>query len=288
MLIAVFLLLFAVSCSVTRQIPADYPVLSKELANGSSKLVSVTYPSSEPGLSERRMYVYLPEAYDANLDRYPVLYMLHGARGDETSWITQGYILPKIDSLRSCGAVEQMLVVFPNMNSYDSDADFAKSRHKGALESFFEVDGVVETFFVNDAVSAVDSLFRTIPEKDSRAIAGLSLGGMQALYISASSPEIFGYVGILSAPLHSAIRKGQYSGFYKGLDAKIDAQFANPPQLYKIYVGKKDIYRKTMSKFSNELQTKGYNCEMLLDEGGHQWPQWTSFACDFMKRVFDK
>jgi len=228
------------------------------------------------------MYVYLPDGYNRNDKRYAVLYMLHGARGDEASWITQGEILPAIDSLFLKEKVTPILVVFPNMNSYDSEEDYAKSRHKGALESFFEVDGAVETSFVKDVVGAMDSLFRTIPDKEHRAIAGLSLGGMQAMYISASSPETFGYVGILSAPLHSALRHSQYSSFYDDIYVKIDKQFSNPPRIYNIYVGKKDIYKSTMEKFSNELNKRNYNCRLILDAGGHQWPQWRSFAEDFI------
>lgn len=276
------LLLLIPSCSVTRKIPADYPALGPEYTSTDGKLLSVTYPTSIPGPRERRMYVFVPEDYSRSGSRYPVLYLLHGARGDEASWITQGGLLPVLDSLLQD---RKILVVFPNMNSYDSENDFAKSRHKGALESFFEVDGAVETSFVRDVVGATDSLFRTIPEKEARAIAGLSLGGMQALYISASSPDTFGYVGIFSAPLHSALRNGPYSSFYKEIDGKIDAQFKNPPLLYHIYVGEKDIYKATMEKFCKELEKKGYEYSFFLDEGGHQWAQWQSFAGNFISEL---
>lgn len=283
------LALLVQSCSVTRRIPQDYPVLDSQYTSSrDGKLVSVTYPTSIPGPKERRMYVYLPREYSQDGEKYPVLYMLHGARGDEASWITQGEILPVIDSLFLKENVTPVLVVFPNMNSYDSEEDFAKSRHKGGIEAFFEVDGAVETSFMNDVVGAVDSLFRTIPDKDHRAIAGLSLGGMQALYISASAPDSFGYVGILSAPLHSALRRGPYSSFYDNVYEKIDRQFSNPPYVYNIYVGKKDIYKSTMEKFRNELDKRNYNCRLVLDYGGHQWPQWRSFAVDFIVSISEK
>jgi len=278
-------LIFVQSCSVTKKIPADYPTLEPGYTDTKGKLVSVTYPTSIPGPKERRMYVFLPENYSGNDKRYAVLYLLHGARGDEASWITQGNILPKLDSLFTDNDEACLLVAFPNMNSYDSEEDYAKSRHKGALESFFEVDGAVETSFVNDVVGAMDSLFRTIPEKEYRAIAGLSLGGMQTIYISASSPETFGYVGIFSAPLHSALRQGKYSSFYKGIESKLDGQFKNPPLLYRIYVGEKDIYKATMEKFSTSLLGKAYECRLIKDAGGHQWPQWQSFAIDFISET---
>jgi len=274
--------LLLVSCSTVRQIPSDYPVLPGEFRNFKGELKSVTYQTSIPGPVQRRLYVYTPGNYETSGKDYPVLYLLHGARGDEASWITQGNILPRIDSLMESGSMNEMLVVFPNMNSYESESDYAMSRHKGALESFFEVDGAVETSFVKDVVSAVDSQFRTDPRKDARAIAGLSLGGMQAMYISASNPGTFGYVGILSAPLHSVLRPGPYRNFYDNLDSKIEAQFADPPLLYSVYVGKNDIYRSTLEKFCKRMASKGYRCTFHLDEGGHQWPQWLSFISDFI------
>jgi len=278
-------LLAAVSCSVSRKLPAGYPSLPELPEKYAGRLEAVIYPTSVPGPSERRMFVYLPSDYCDSCARYPVLYVLHGARGDEMSWIVQGNVLPMIDSLRESGASGNMLVVFPNMNSYDSEADFAYSRHKGGIESFFEVDGCVESSFVKDVVGAVDSLFFTVQSKEGRALAGLSLGGMQTMYISASNPDIFGYVGIFSAPVHSALRKGPYSSFYDGIESKIDAQFSDPPFLYAVYVGKKDIYKSTMEKFCRELEKKAYRHEFHLDNGGHQWPQWTGFLYSFMESI---
>lgn len=278
--------LTAASCSVSRNIPSGYSQLGPEYRSFRGTLESVTYPTSIPGPKERRMYVYLPEGYCGSDSRYPVLYMLHGARGDETDWIRQGKILPAIDSLMQSGSIVPMIVVFPNMNSYDSEEDYAYSRHKGALESFFEVDGAVETSFVKDVTGAVDSIFRTVPTKNGRAIAGLSLGGMQALYISASFHDTFAYVGILSAPLHSALRKGPYSSFYDYVESKVVNQFVTPPFTYNIYVGEKDIYKSTMDKYSKWLDSRDYECKFFLDKGGHQWPQWLSFATGFMKELF--
>jgi len=285
-ILAAVSIVLTVSCSVTRNIPANYPELEKEFRDYKGTLESVTYPTSIPGPQERRMYVYLPEGYHDSDKHYPVLYLLHGARGDEASWITEGRILPSIDSLWRSSAIKPMLIVFPNMNSYDSEEDYAKSRHKGALESFFEVDGAVETSFVKDVVGAVDSLYRTIPRKNARAIAGLSLGGMQTLYISASYPDTFGYVGILSAPLHSALQKGPYTSFYNYVEAKVVNQFVTAPVVYNIYVGKKDVYKSTMEDYREWMSSRDYECKLFLDEGGHQWPQWLSFVKGFMLEIF--
>ena len=278
----VILLFVATSCSVTKSISSSYPEMPQEYRNYKGILRSVTYPTSVPGPKERRMYAYLPPDYDNSDTRYHVLYLLHGARGDEFSWITQGTILTLIDSLMTNGEMKPMIVVFPNMNSYDSDEDYAMSRHKGALESFFEVDGVVETSFVNDVVRSTDSLFRTIPEKKARAIAGLSLGGMQAIYISASSPSTFGQVGVFSAPLHSAIKQSPYSSFYKDIETKLDAQLTDTTLTYEVYVGSMDIYHGAMKKFSEKVNAKGIKCGFHEVKGGHEWRVWREFVRDFL------
>jgi len=280
-----FLALALVSCSVAKELPKSYPVISEESVSHTGTLKSLTYPTSVPGPAERRLYAYLPQGYENTDERYPVVYLLHGARGDEASWISQGGILSKIDSLYSIGAIPKMIIVFPNMNSYDSEADYAKSRHKGALESFFEVDGVVESSFVYDVVKAVDLQLRTKASRDHRAIAGLSLGGMQSVHISATWPEKFRSVGVFSAPLHSALRKGPYSAFYDGLEKELFVLKPSQRPGYSIYVGKKDVYKKTMEKFRDKLLASGYDCFFLLDSGGHQWPQWISFVTDYLQKL---
>lgn len=133
------------------------------------------------------MIVYLPEGYDESGKRYPVVYMLHGARGYETSWILKGDILHITDSLVTGGLAEPAIIVMPNVNQYDTDADMDLSRRKSALESLFEIDGTVETAFLNDVVAFTDNHFRTIPDKRHRAIGGLSIGGLHSLYISANA-----------------------------------------------------------------------------------------------------
>ena len=243
------------------------------------------YDCSVDGPKQRRMFVYLPKDYYANDAAYPVLYLLHGARGNELSWITKGNILHNIDSLTLSGKMKDMIVVFPNVNQYDDDVDFGKSRIKGAVESLFETDGLVEASFVNDVVSVVDSSYRTIPQKNSRAIAGLSIGAMQAIHISANAPDTFDYIGLFSSMLHPVLRKSEYSSFYKGLKDKHKVQFLQPPQLYSIMIGRRDFYYPKMKSYARYLKRNGYAYEMDIVSGGHQWYNWIDFANLFMQKL---
>ena len=243
---------------------------------------------SVPGPSKRRMYVYLPADYYESVCRYPVLYLLHGARGNETSWIIKGDILNLADSLMAAGLMGKTIIVFPNTNQYKSDKDYGKSRPKGAVEALFEIAGDVESAFVTDVVHSVDSLYRTIPEKSGRAIGGLSIGGLQSIHISANHPDYFDYVGLFSPMIRPAVNHGKYSAFYKKLRQKQKVQFSDPPQLYWVMIGKKDFFYPRAKQYCRYLYRNVYQFEFLSSAGGHDWPNWVSYCNLFMKRLWKK
>lgn len=282
-LAAVFL---TVSCSVSKYaVNPQYPVIDSSIRY-TGILEECMHDCSVEGPLQRRMYVYLPQDYHENNERYPVLYLLHGARGNELSWIHKGNILHNIDSLISSSKMKETIVVFPNVNQYKNERDFGKSRLKGAIESFFETDGIVEAAFMKDVVSVIDSQYRTVPDKEHRAIAGLSIGAMQSMYISANAPESFDYIGLFSSMVHPVLRKSEYSSFYKRLKRKMEVQFTDPPELYYIMVGKTDFYYPRMMSFSRYLERNGYPYEILLTKGGHQWYNWEEFANIFMQKLW--
>ena len=282
-LAAVFM---TVSCSVSKYaVNPQYPVVDSSIRY-TGILEECMHDCSVEGPLQRRMYVYLPQDYHENNERYPVLYLLHGARGNELSWIHKGNILHNIDSLISSSKMKETIVVFPNVNQYKNERDFGKSRLKGAIESFFETDGIVEAAFMKDVVSVIDSQYRTVPDKEHRAIAGLSIGAMQSMYISANAPESFDYIGLFSSMVHPVLRKSEYSSFYKRLKRKMEVQFTDPPELYYIMVGKTDFYYPRMMSFCRYLERNGYPYEILLTKGGHQWYNWEEFANIFMQKLW--
>ncbi len=285
-ILAVTYLLLAVSCGVSKYaVHQQYPTVSSHIRH-EGILEECFHDCSVEGPQKRRMLVYLPKDYYQSSDRFPVLYLLHGARGNELSWIEKGNILHNIDSLTSSSKMKETIVVFPNVNQYKNDKDFGKSRLKGAIESFFETDGIVEAAYMNDVVATIDSVYRTIPERSHRAIAGLSIGAMQSMYISANSPDSFDYIGLFSSMVHPVLRKSEYSYFYKGLKKKIDLQFQKAPALYYIMVGKTDIYYPRMMSFKKFLDKKGYRYDLYITDGGHQWYNWEEYANIFMQKIW--
>lgn len=254
------------------------------------KLTDVTTTSSVScGPSHRRLLVYLPKGYDSDtLKRYPVLYIIHGARGNETSWIRDGGLLHSTDSLISNGLTEPFITVMPNMNQYDDDDDFGNSRFKKPIEGIFETDGAVESAFVKDVVGTVDSLFRTVADKKHRALAGLSVGGLQSIFISANHPDTFDAIGLFSPMHYGPVRKSAYSDFYKKRNEKQKLQFADPPRLYSIYIGSKDIFYMDVEQYRADLHHKGLPFQYSEIPGGHEWKCWSRFYVMFAQSCFGR
>lgn len=172
------------------------------------RVETVWYPSSIAGLPRRRMMVYLPPNYDGTR-RYPVLYLLHGAGGDEKSWLELGRAAQIMDNLIADKRCKEMIVVMPNGNAdraatpgedpYNKDIEAAS-----AVPSMF---GRIETAFIPDIVNYIDSHYATLADKAHRAIAGLSMGGMHTLFIAANNPDTFDYVGLFSAKIVNEFMK---------------------------------------------------------------------------------
>lgn len=274
------------SCSVSRRVAvAEYPKV-ESCYEHKGILEECVYKCSVEGPSERRMLVYLPADYYDTSARYPVFYLLHGARGNEMTWITKGDLMQHVDSLTANGLMEKTIVVMPNTNQHNDDLDYGKSRIKGAMESFYETDGMVEYAFVSDVVAKVDSTYRTIPEKRARAIGGLSIGGLQSIHISANNPDVFDYVGMFSPMAYPFLRYSEHASFYTRLKKKQKAQFATPPQLYWVMIGRTDFFYPHMQLYCNYLKRKGYKHEYLTTPGGHQWHNWKAYCTMFMERLW--
>lgn len=249
----------------------------------------VVQPCSVPGPTQRRMIVYLPpEYYRDSTARYPVFYLLHGARGYETSWIRKGMVYESTDSLFREGLAVPCIVVMPNVNQYNDDKDYENARFKDAYESILEVNGVVESAFVHDVVRLTDSLYRTIPDKDHRALAGLSIGGYQSIWLSANHPDTFGYIGALSPYTWSMSWPNRYRRqFYSGLAGKLKKQFADPPKGYYLFAGKTDMMRPSTLSLHLYMEDRGYPHDYIVYPGGHTYKNgWIDEYQDMLQRVF--
>jgi len=132
---------------------------------------------------DRAVAVYLPPNYDKGVQRYPVLYLLHGYTGDERGWMNPNYVgLPEMmDRLIAQHTIEPMIVVMPN----------SFNRFGGSFYTNSELSGNWEDFIVRDLVGYIDAHYRTLAAAEHRGIAGHSMGGYGALRIGMQHPEVY-------------------------------------------------------------------------------------------------
>ena len=241
----------------------------------------VWYPS--PTLNTtRRMTVYTPAGYDRG-GRYPVLYLLHGAGGDEDAWTTLGRAAQILDNLIAAGKAKPMIVVMPNGNANCEAApgEWYKGMYKPSFSGRDQrpVASTEEAF--KDIVSYVDKNYRTVAKKQGRAICGLSMGGGHSFNISKMYPDMFNYVGLFSA----AISMG---GGFNGSEAEqqLQTMFQKKPALYWIAIGKTDFLYQQNKQYREFLDAKGFPYEYVESDGGHIWRNWRIYLTQFAQRLF--
>ena len=303
--------------------PADY-YMEQPVPHG--KVEQPWYPSALNGMGQRRMSVYLPAEYDNNPEKlYPVLYLLHGSGGDETAWLNMGRLKQIMDLMIADGKCKPMIVVMPNGNA-DLDAAPGESPYMNAVpkaNNMSSMTGRIEAAFPVEVMTYVEQHYRTINDKQHRAIAGLSLGGLHTLYISANNPQSFDYVGLFSPQTTNALNDKKITGIksitkgiknlagqipvvgnkwenklerkfekyddivtYDSLDQKLERQFAVAPCLYYIAVGKEDYVMKLVNMHRQRLDTAGYQYIYNETDGGHTWDVWRRHLLDFLPRLF--
>lgn len=247
---------------------------------------AITFPSGERHIAFRRFTVYLPPSYyEDTTRRYPVLYLLHGARGNEITWMDWGNAYGNLDSLVRKGLAKEFILVTPNMNRYFSEKDYRDGRAVNAVRAFFLLNGEAERHFEN-VIHHTDSLFRTIPEKHGRAIAGMSSGALQSIYLSANHPDWFDYVGLFSPYAYPTASALTHWDVYGHIWHKLRRQFEVPPEDYHIMIGTADFFYPHMRIFDRRLTRKGYNHILTIVPGGHEWYNWEPFLTWFCQEIF--
>ena len=259
-----------------------------KLTDDPSQVIVTSYTSC---IGEAGVSIYLPEGYTASKQDYPVLYLLHGSGDDETGWLTKGQAKAILDSLISHQLCQPMIVVMPNGYLEQTGKHYPKESRLW-MESTFE-----ENF--SRLMTWTENNFRTINDKQHRAIAGLSMGGFHTMHTAALLNQSFDYVGIFSAlyvpymSQHRAERTLAISDLalsdkpaYNQTEALLAQQFANPPQLYWIACGVDDFLYQDNVIYRQYLDEKQYPYEYHESAGGHSWQNWMDYLTIFAQRIF--
>ncbi len=241
---------------------------------------------------QRRMTIYTPAGYDKGKN-YPVLYLMHGAGGDENAWSELGRAAQILDNLIATGKAKPMIVVMPNGNTDCQAAPGEWSR--GMYQPSFmgsvnqkPIATMDESFM--DIVKYVESHYKVAKNKKNRAICGLSMGGGHTFATSKRYPDSFNYIGLFSAGLH--ISGDRTKSFYELLQENTEVQgelaklFAGKPALYWIAIGKTDFLYQQNADLRKYFDEKGYPYVYVETEGGHIWRNWRIYLTEFAQLIF--
>ncbi len=241
---------------------------------------------------QRRMTVYTPAGYDKGKN-YPVMYLLHGAGGDENAWSELGRAAQIMDNLIATGKAKPMIVVMPNGNTDCQAAPGEWSR--GMYQPSFmgsvnqrPIATMDESFM--DIVKYIESHYKVAKGKKNRAICGLSMGGGHSFATSKRYPDAFNYVGLFSAGLNIGGERNK--SFYELLQQNKEVQqqlsrlFCAKPALYWIAIGKTDFLYQQNADLRRYLDEKGYKYEYVETEGGHIWRNWRIYLTMFAQKIF--
>jgi enterochelin esterase-like enzyme len=150
----------------------------------------------------RRALIYTPPGYDGNpRTRYPVLFLQHGSGEDETGWTRQGRAQFILDNLIAAGKARPMIVVMDRGYAARAGTPLMKVGPGSSPLDIKPGFTAFEDVVVHDLIPTIDASYRTIPDRQHRAMAGLSMGGMQALFIALHHLDLFAYIASLSGPI---------------------------------------------------------------------------------------
>lgn len=268
----------------------DYYAANAETAHGTIEQVWYTTQDGR----ERRMSVYLPASYGKSGRSYPVLYLLHGSGGDELAWIELGRATQIMDNLIARGEAEEMIVVMPNGNMWQDASPTYYDKKVKLSHRDVRLSGSFEMQFP-DIVQYIETNYHTIPDKQHRAIAGLSMGGYHSMHISHHYPNLFDYVGLFS-PAYCTTKyykdqqlfpQGEHMPvIYQQVEVELKEQFGQGLALYWIAIGKDDFLYEENMLYRDLLEREGYVHEFHLTEGAHTWRNWREYLLMFVPRLF--
>ncbi len=242
---------------------------------------------NSPGLEmNRRITIYTPPGYESTREDYPVLYLLHGAGGDEEAWMELGRASQIMDNLIAQGKARPMIVVMPNGNVSQEAApgEGVRGFYKPRFMIPGTMNGQYEESFM-DIVNFVEANYRVKADKASRAVAGLSMGGFHALHISRYYPDAFDYVGLFSAAVMPP--QDASSKVYDDMDGTLQTQMENGYKLYWIAMGRTDFLHKNVAEYRKKLDAMGMRYTYRESEEGHIWKNWRIYLSEFVPLLFN-
>jgi len=234
---------------------------------------------SEVNKAMRRCFVYTPPGYDKNTKkRYPVLYLQHGGGENETGWSSQGRANLIMDNLIAEGKAKSFIIVMDNGTWTMSGP---RRSEGGTWPPKGWADGFTNTL-LKDIIPMIDASYRTLANQKNRAMAGLSMGGMQTRVITLANPDVFSQVGMFSG------------GSFSEEDVKNAPGFRQKIKLLFVSFGSRELENSRMGFGGNpkenteKLKELGMNTHFYVSpETAHEWQSWRRSLYQFAQLLFN-
>jgi enterochelin esterase-like enzyme len=243
----------------------------------------------------RRLHVYTPPGYEANGNKYPVLYLLHGAGDNDHSWTSVGRANYIMDNLIAGKKAKPMVIV---MTAGHTPASPDAGRGGGFLSA---TDAFAKEF-VTDVMPLVEKRYRVMTDRAHTAIAGLSMGGSQTLNIAIPNLQRFAYIGVYSSGLIGEAGGGRggrgeaatsapaspnpNSWESRNLATLDNAGLKKGLKLVWFSTGKDDSLMSTTKATVDVLKKHGFTVEFEESPGGHTWINWRNYLNTFAPKLF--
>ncbi|MGA2798573.1 MAG: alpha/beta hydrolase-fold protein [Thermoguttaceae bacterium] len=239
----------------------------------------------------RHVNVYTPPGYSASADKsYPVLYLLHGMGDDEGIWTQVGCANFIMDNLLAEGKTKPALIVMPFGHSSRTVRWFPGGPRGADIPGGNEPRGgpvfgveMLENDLLDNVIPLVEREYRVGKNPNQRAIAGLSMGGYQALSIGLNNPQHFAYVGAFSSAILGQNLDNDFKSILADPD-KTNKEF----KLLWIGCGTDDRLLSGNRRFEELLASKGIKHQWVTTPGyGHAWTLWRVYLRDLLPKLFD-
>ena len=222
----------------------------------------------------RHAMVYTPAEYEKGKKRYPVLYLQHGMGEDETGWSKQGHMQHIMDNLIACKEVVPMIVV---MERGDVKAPFRGGDNR---QGFSEYGASFYKVMIQDLIPTIDSKFRTLTDRDHRAMAGLSWGGHQTFDLVLNNMDKFAWMGAFSGAIFGLDVKTAYNGVFTRPD-----EFNK--RIHYLYLSCGSEENFGTEALVKSLRDNGIKTDFYVSPGTHhEWLTWRRCFRQFIPHLF--
>ena len=252
----------------------DYYRFNKNIPHGQVR--SILYWSAVNGM-ERQVNVYVPAEYEKNPGKkYPVLYLVHGWGENEDGWSVQGHMANIMDGLIESGKAVPMIIVMPS-GDIQTNSDVRQA------------SGNITDIYIKDLIPFIDNTFRTFTDREHRAMAGLSRGGMQTTMTVFSNMDKFAWMGTFSGFFMGGM--GRPGTEAPSVETAFNGVFKDPAafdkQINLLFISTGTEERSPKEQVES-LKTHGIKNIVFHESQGtaHEWLTWRRALNDFAPRLF--